>query len=159
MLTETQSRWNSGLNSQCTNLAVGSAYCVWGDPVGTSTTSISTGTPPPRATMPPVTPGTADSPCTWPWCSATRTGTPTAPNTSTRVSSTASPTTSGVPRPTNAASHSTTSCKKWYTVVSGDYCYLICQNQGCTVANLQTWNPDLGTDCVAQLGVAYCVSA
>ncbi|CAE6410167.1 unnamed protein product [Rhizoctonia solani] len=159
-------RWNAGLNSQCTNLAVGSAYCVWGDPVGTPTTTTSTGTPPPRATMPPLTPGPDDSECTWTWCTATRTGTlpyPTVSDTTTTsaVPSTTSsqPTSTGVPRPTNAAPNSTSSCRKWYTVQSGDYCYLICQNQGCTVPDLQKWNPDLGTDCVAQLGVAYCVSA
>ncbi|QRW23672.1 LysM domain protein [Rhizoctonia solani] len=139
-------RWNAGLNSQCTNLAVGSAYCVWGDPVGTPTTTTSTGTPPPRATMPPLTPGPDDSEYT--------TATSAVPSTTS-----SQPTSTGVPRPTNAAPNSTSSCRKWYTVQSGDYCYLICQNQGCTVPDLQKWNPDLGTDCVAQLGVAYCVSA
>ncbi|KAG8686179.1 hypothetical protein FRC08_012704 [Ceratobasidium sp. 394] len=156
-------RWNSGLNSQCTNLAVGSAYCVWGDPVGASTTMTSTGTPAPTATMPATTAAPTDS-CTWVWCTATFTDaipppTPSGGGTVTATSSSASPTATGVPRPSNAAPNSTKNCKKWYTVVSGDYCYLICQNQGCTVADLQTWNPDLGTDCVAQLGVAYCVSA
>ncbi|GAB1527684.1 hypothetical protein RhiTH_010872 [Rhizoctonia solani] len=122
-------RWNAGLNSQCTNLAVGSAYCVWGDPVGTPTTTTSTGTPPPRATMPPLTPGPDDSECTWTWCTATRTGTlpyPTVSDTTTTsaVPSTTSsqPTSTGVPRPTNAAPNSTSSCRKWYTVQSGDYC-------------------------------------
>ncbi|CAE6451743.1 unnamed protein product [Rhizoctonia solani] len=155
-------RWNTGLNSQCTNLAVGSAYCVWGDPVGVSTTITSTGSQVPTATMPPTTPDVTDS-CTYAWCSATWTddiGLPTPSVTGTTTGATsATPTSTAVPRPTNAASNSTTSCKKWYTVVSGDYCYLICQNQGCTVADLQTWNPDLGADCVVQLGVAYCVSA
>ncbi|KAF8703143.1 Lysin motif, partial [Rhizoctonia solani] len=122
-------RWNAGLNSQCTNLAVGSAYCVWGDPVGTPTTTTSTGTPPPRATMPPLTPGPDDSECTWTWCTATRTGTlpyPTVSDTTatSAVPSTTSsqPTSTGVPRPTNAAPNSTSSCRKWYTVQSGDYC-------------------------------------
>ncbi|QRV99532.1 LysM domain protein [Ceratobasidium sp. AG-Ba] len=134
-------RWNSGLNSQCTNLAVGSAYCVWGDAIGTPTTSVSSGTPVPTATMPPTTPAATDA-CTYD-CGSTS----------------ATPTSTGVPRPTNAAPNSISNCKKWYTVQSGDYCYLICQNQGCTVPNLQTWNPDLGSDCIARLGVAYCVSA
>ncbi|CAE6504017.1 unnamed protein product [Rhizoctonia solani] len=149
-------RWNLGLNAQCSNLAVDSSYCVWGDPEGASTTaSTSTGSALPTATL--ADPSlTASFSCTYTWCDATIT---TAPVTVTSTASSAAPTTTGVPRPSNAAPNSTTSCKKWYTVVSGDYCYLICQNQGCTVPDLQTWNPDLGTDCVAQLGVAYCVSA
>ncbi|CCO32813.1 hypothetical protein BN14_06876 [Rhizoctonia solani AG-1 IB] len=149
-------RWNTGLNSQCTNLTAGSAYCVWGNPPGT-TTSVVTGTPPPTFTIPPrsltdTSSCTADL-CTdtvdpnWTWPAETSPGT-------TPVTTSVAPTGTSVPRPSNAAPNSTKSCKKWYTVVSGDYCYLICQNQGCTVLNLQTWNPDLGTDCVAQLGVA-----
>ncbi|KAF8594967.1 hypothetical protein BDV93DRAFT_564879 [Ceratobasidium sp. AG-I] len=155
-------RWNTGLNSGCTNLAVGSAYCVWGDPAGYTATT-TTGTPVPTATMAPTS--TTSIACTWAVCSASITTkiplpTPSAvTTTASGTTSSASPTATGVARPTNAAPNSTTSCKKWYTVVSGDYCYLICQNQGCVVSDLQTWNPDLGADCVAQLGVAYCVSA
>ncbi|QRV82272.1 LysM domain protein [Ceratobasidium sp. AG-Ba] len=154
-------RWNTGLNSQCTNLAAGSAYCVWGDAVGATTTSSATGTPAPTVTIPPRV-VTDTTPCTATFCSLTLDPNWTWPaetSSGSTVLTSATPTATGVLRPSNAAAHSITSCKKWYTVVSGDYCYLICQNQGCTVANLQTWNPDLGTDCVAQLGVAYCVSA
>ncbi|CCO30550.1 LysM domain protein [Rhizoctonia solani AG-1 IB] len=149
-------RWNLGLNAQCTNLAVGSSYCVWGDPKGATTTAItSTGSALQTATL--ANPSlTASFSCTYTWCDGPIN---TAPVTTTSTASSAAPTSTGVPRPGNAAPNSTTSCKKWYTVVSGDYCYLICQNQGCTVPNLQTWNPDLGANCVAQLGVAYCVSA
>ncbi|KAL0950101.1 hypothetical protein HGRIS_010102 [Hohenbuehelia grisea] len=149
-------RWNTGLNTQCTNLALGSAYCVWGDPVGAPTTTTTTidSTAPPRATMPPTTPGPDDSQCTWAWCTVTSPSPPLASN-----PNVPSPTSTGVPRPGNAAPQSTGSCKKWYTVVSGDFCSLICQNEGCTVPDLQKWNPDLGPNCVAQLGVAYCVSA
>ncbi|KAG8716951.1 hypothetical protein FRC09_014973 [Ceratobasidium sp. 395] len=158
-------RWNTGLNSGCTNLAVGSAYCVWGDPVGTTTTTL-TGPAVTTATMPANTPAATDT-CTsgWAFCTATITDpiplpTPSSVTaTSTGSSSSAAPSSTGVPRPSNAAPNSTTACKKWYTVQSGDYCYLICQNQGCAVSDLRKWNPDLGTDCVAQLGVAYCVSA
>ncbi|CAE6441256.1 unnamed protein product [Rhizoctonia solani] len=150
-------RWNLGLNAQCTNLAVGSSYCVWGDPKGATTTTAitSTGSALQTATLanPSLTPSFS---CTYTWCDGPIN---TAPVTITSTATSAAPTSTGVPRPSNAAPNSTTSCKKWYTVVSGDYCYLICQNQGCTVPDLQTWNPDLGADCVAQLGVAYCVSA
>ncbi|KAG9123113.1 hypothetical protein FRC07_000216, partial [Ceratobasidium sp. 392] len=146
-------RWNTGLNSQCTNLAAGSAYCVWGDSVSATTTS--SGTPAPTPDLPPTTPGPENA-CTAAWCTediiSTSFSWPTGTVTATTTSTT--PTATGVPRPSNAAPNSITSCKKWYTVVGGDYCYLICQNQGCTVADLQKWNPDLGADCVAQLGVA-----
>ncbi|QRW14043.1 LysM domain protein [Ceratobasidium sp. AG-Ba] len=170
---------NPQINADCTNLWAATAYCVYQvkkDPmelwaelamhkpcsIGTPTTSVSSGTPVPTATMPPTTPAATDA-CTYDWCSATWTddiGLPT-PSvvTTTSGSTSATPTSTGVPRPTNAAPNSISNCKKWYTVQSGDYCYLICQNQGCTVPNLQTWNPDLGSDCIARLGVAYCVSA
>ncbi|KAF8750360.1 Lysin motif [Rhizoctonia solani] len=85
--------------------------------------------PPSTGNYAPLTPGPDDSECTWTWCTATRTGTlpyPTVSDTTatSAVPSTTSsqPTSTGVPRPTNAAPNSTSSCRKWYTVQSGDYC-------------------------------------
>ncbi|KAG9077215.1 hypothetical protein FRC06_009023, partial [Ceratobasidium sp. 370] len=115
-------RWNTGLNTQCTNLAAGSAYCVWGDPI-TTTTTTSNGTPVPTATPGPTSPGPDDA-CTAAFCTETIDTNFSWPVTTATATSTSSaaPTTTGVPRPSNAAPNSTTSCKKWYTVVSGDYC-------------------------------------
>ncbi|KIJ27014.1 carbohydrate-binding module family 50 protein, partial [Sphaerobolus stellatus SS14] len=71
----------------------------------------------------------------------------------------AQPSSSDPPVPTNAAPGSISPCHKWYTAVSGDSCFEIAQNEGCTVQDLMTWNPSLGTSCLVLIGVAYCVTA
>ncbi|OCK78407.1 carbohydrate-binding module family 50 protein [Lepidopterella palustris CBS 459.81] len=52
------------------------------------------------------------------------------------------------------------SCKGWYTVQSGDYCGIVEQKFGVTMAQLQSWNTQLLSDCSnLWLGYSYCVSA
>lgn len=50
------------------------------------------------------------------------------------------------------------SCKKTYTVVSGDYCYLIWTRFGISEAQLRAWNPSLNAACALQPGQVLCVS-
>ncbi len=49
-------------------------------------------------------------------------------------------------------------CKKSYTVVSGDYCYLIWTKFGITEAQLYSWNPTLDSACDIDVGQVLCVS-
>ncbi|PMD16786.1 carbohydrate-binding module family 50 protein [Hyaloscypha hepaticicola] len=51
-----------------------------------------------------------------------------------------------------------TACTKHYTVVSGDYCYLIETNFGITSAQLYAWNPTLDANCDLSIGQVLCVS-
>ena len=52
------------------------------------------------------------------------------------------------------------SCKGWYTVQSGDYCSVVEQKFGITMAQLMSWNTQLSSDCSnLWLGYSYCVSA
>jgi LysM repeat protein len=51
-------------------------------------------------------------------------------------------------------------CTKYHTVVSGDTCSDITDNEGMTLAQFFAWNPPVGTDCSALwLGYSYCVAA
>lgn len=52
----------------------------------------------------------------------------------------------------------TGSCKKNYTVVAGDYCYLIWTKNGISEAQLRAWNPSLNAACALQPGQVLCVS-
>lgn len=125
-------QWNPELNSDCSNLIAGEAYCVYAEL--TNGAGVTTAT-------------------------NTITSTPTSTSAVSRTSTTSTATASVPPVPSNAAPGAVSPCYKWHTVVSGEYCFLICQNEGCTVAQLEQWNPSLGSNCVAQIGVGYCVSA
>lgn len=61
---------------------------------------------------------------------------------------------------TDAASPgtSTGTCKSSYTVVSGDYCYLIWTEYGITEAQLRSWNPTLNSACDLVPDQVLCVS-
>lgn len=48
-------------------------------------------------------------------------------------------------------------CNQWYDVVSGDSCWSIAKNFGVTQDQFAAWNPAVGTKCVVELGVSYCV--
>lgn len=48
-------------------------------------------------------------------------------------------------------------CNKWYDVVKGDSCWSITQDFGITQDEFEAWNPAVGTDCVVEIGVSYCV--
>ncbi|THG96439.1 hypothetical protein EW026_g5394 [Hermanssonia centrifuga] len=62
------------------------------------------------------------------------------------------------PTQTIASGTIITGCKVYHTVVSGDYCYALEQTYAITFAQLQTWNPELDSNCILQLGLSYCVS-
>ncbi|KAK6008144.1 hypothetical protein QM012_000047 [Aureobasidium pullulans] len=73
-------------------------------------------------------------------------------------SAAASPASAYVSAPTSTPSGTTSKCFEWYTVQSGDYCGKIESAYAITMAQLQSWNPDLKDDCTnLQLGVSYCV--
>ncbi|KAJ7228438.1 LysM domain protein [Mycena pura] len=77
---------------------------------------------------------------------------------STTTSTIASSTT--VPPPAPTPPGTTNACFVWHTVVSGDFCGLIEDDFGITMAQLQAWNPQLASDCTnLLLGDAYCVKA
>lgn len=58
----------------------------------------------------------------------------------------------------SASSTPTATCTKYYTVVSGDYCYLIETNFGITSTQLYAFNPSLDTNCDLSVGQVLCVS-
>jgi len=76
------------------------------------------------------------------------------------VSTTSPTTTTGVSITTTSASTSATptTCTKYYTVVSGDYCYLIWTEFGITQAQLYAFNPTLDANCDLAIGQVLCVS-
>ncbi|KAJ9653763.1 hypothetical protein H2201_009104, partial [Coniosporium apollinis] len=52
------------------------------------------------------------------------------------------------------------SCSQWYTVQSGDYCGVIQQKVGISMAQLMSWNTELNAACTnLWLGYSYCVRA
>jgi chitinase len=71
--------------------------------------------------------------------------------------STSSPLTSTSTTSTFASS-TPTACTKYYTVVSGDYCYLIYAKLGLTEAQLYAFNPTLDSNCNLSIGQVLCIS-
>lgn len=61
--------------------------------------------------------------------------------------------------PAATPSGTTPDCYAWWTVSSGNTCYLIEQSYGIKIEQLQTWNPSLNGDCSNLLGEAYCVDS
>lgn len=166
--------WNPEINSQCTNIQVGLAYCV----------ALSSS---PSSTSPPsnVAPGTITDGCTSYYtvvsgdsCSAIEskfsitiaqitTWNPEINSQCTNiqlglaycVASSLTPPTSGPP--SNVAPGTITSgCTSYYTVVSGDSCSAIESKFSITLTQFTTWNPEINTQCTnIQLGLAYCVAS
>ncbi|KAK6526921.1 hypothetical protein TWF281_010117 [Arthrobotrys megalospora] len=122
--------WNPSINSDCSNLQTGKAYCVRGplDDPAPSTTSGPTGT-----------------------------HSPTTPHTSTTAPATT--TTGGFPPPPAPTGPGTTNqCKLWHETQPGDSCWAIYTEYDITFADLRTWNPVLDADCTnLELEMAYCV--
>ncbi|KAE9372586.1 carbohydrate-binding module family 50 protein [Stipitochalara longipes BDJ] len=58
----------------------------------------------------------------------------------------------------SASSSPTAVCTEYYTVVSGDYCYLIYTKFGITLAQLDAYNPSLDNNCDLSVGQVLCVS-
>jgi LysM repeat protein len=147
-------QWNPELNSDCSNLIAGEAYCVYAERESKFVSCNIDLLNRVRSTLT-VTNGAGANTTT----SGTITPTTTSTSIVSSTSTTSTVTASVPPVPSNAAPGAVSPCYKWYSVVSGDYCDLIGRNEGCTVAQLEQWNPSLGSNCVAQLGVAYCVRA
>lgn len=85
-------------------------------------------------------------------------GTPIATSTATGSSSHIA--TTPVPKPTQAASNSTSRCGKWHTVKSGDSCQSIADHNNISLDDFSFLNPGLNSTCGNLLSdVSYCVQA
>ncbi|KAM0209955.1 hypothetical protein ACHAPQ_011629 [Fusarium lateritium] len=83
--------------------------------------------------------------------------TPSATSSSTTKVSTTKPS-EGIPTPSNVAPETIAGCKNFYTVVSGDYCYSICEDNKITQEDFINWNPSVKKDCsLVQKGLSYCI--
>jgi LysM repeat protein len=129
----------------------------------TSTTSASPTIAPVTSVTPspePVT-TTAPAPTTTASPVTTTTTTPVAPAITTSVTpagSTATAATSSSSAPVYP--QAATSCQKYYTVDSGDYCLQVEAKVGITASQLQDWNPGLDEACSnLWLGYQYCIQA
>ncbi|OKL59545.1 hypothetical protein UA08_05357 [Talaromyces atroroseus] len=139
----------------------------------TSTTATPTETPTVTPTVTPTTvaPTTTSAPvATEPPATFTTTTTtsPVPTTTTTPVTTTATTTTAS---PTSAAATATassdpvypgavSSCTKYYTVVSGDYCLQVEAEVGITASQLMDWNSGLDATCSnLWLGYQYCIQA
>ncbi|PYI18206.1 hypothetical protein BO86DRAFT_314207 [Aspergillus japonicus CBS 114.51] len=71
----------------------------------------------------------------------------TATATATTTTTTATTTGNGVTTPTPIQTGMVSDCDSFYYVVSGDGCSSIASAEGVTVAELEEWNPAIGTDC------------
>ncbi|KAF3222199.1 hypothetical protein TWF191_006958 [Orbilia oligospora] len=134
--------WNPSINSGCSNLQTGKAYCVRG-PLDDPIPSI-TGTSGPTGTRSTTT---------------ARTSSHTSTTTSRTTTTTPAATSSGFPAPPAPTGPGTTNqCKLWHETEAGDSCWSIYTEYDITFANLRTWNPALDSDCTnLELGMAYCV--
>ncbi|GJJ07067.1 hypothetical protein Clacol_001266 [Clathrus columnatus] len=165
---------NPEINSACSNILVGEAYCV-----ATSNSTTTSNTPPSN-----VAPGTITTGCTGYYTVVSGDSCPAIetkfnvtdflfrmmnPEINSACSNiivgeaycvkTSNTTTSNVPN--NVASGTiTTGCNQYYTVVSGDSCGGIETKFSITDAQFHTWNPEVNSGCTnILLGEAYCVSA
>ncbi|GKU06925.1 unnamed protein product [Fusarium langsethiae] len=83
--------------------------------------------------------------------------TPSATSSSTTKASTTKPS-EGIPTPSNVAPDTIAGCKNFYTVVSGDYCYSICEDNKITQEDFIKWNLSVKKDCsLVQKGLSYCI--
>ncbi|OJJ95699.1 carbohydrate-binding module family 50 protein [Aspergillus aculeatus ATCC 16872] len=67
--------------------------------------------------------------------------------TATATTTTATTTGNGVTTPTPIQTGMVSDCDSFYYVVTGDGCSSIASAEGVTVAELEEWNPAIGTDC------------
>lgn len=170
---------NPGLASDCTNLILGIAYCVFPTyPI--SQIGNGGGTAPPTN----VATGTITDGCTQYYtvvsgdsCSAIDTTfgisftqfTTWNPEVDENCSNiqvgeaycVASSTGGSTGPPSNVATGTITDgCSQYYTVASGDTCSAIDTTFGITFTQFQTWNPEVNEACSnIQVGLAYCVAS
>ncbi|KAJ6477835.1 hypothetical protein C8R47DRAFT_1139600 [Mycena vitilis] len=177
---------NPELNAACTNIQLGSAYCVAAVP------TFSLSTTPPSSTPTNVASGTDTKDCakydtvvsgdTCPVIEA-RNGVSDSlfralnpeinaactniilgeaycvaalPGVSLTSTST---TTAPTGAPSNVASGTWTNCTTYYTIVSGDNCNLIETRNSLSFTDFLKWNPEINTACTnIGLGSAYCIA-
>ncbi|KAJ5704838.1 hypothetical protein N7536_000527 [Penicillium majusculum] len=72
-----------------------------------------------------------------------------AATTTTTTATTATSTGNGITTPTPIQTGMVSDCDTFYYVVSGDGCSSIATSQGVTVAEIEEWNPAIGTDCTS----------
>ena len=83
---------------------------------------------------------------------------PTSTTSATTTSATAASTTSSSSAQVYPGATST--CQQWYTVQPGDYCIIVEQKFGISMAQLMSWNSGLDVDCSnLWLAYQYCVGA
>ncbi|KZT63139.1 carbohydrate-binding module family 50 protein [Daedalea quercina L-15889] len=176
-------RWNPELNTACTDLELGYAYCVGGGgdacpdlytvASGDYCSLIESEYGLTAAQLQTLNPW-LDSNCDLEvgevlcvgFASSTTTVTSSAtPTTSTTSTSTAPTTTTvttitttAVPTPTNIAGGTWTNCTTYYTVQSGDSCLAIDQTYDIAYSDFLRWNPEVSAQyCNIGAGEAYCV--
>ncbi|KAF8966665.1 hypothetical protein BDZ97DRAFT_1917471 [Flammula alnicola] len=171
--------WNPEINSGCTNIQVGLAYCVSGPGGTTSTTSTPVASP--------TASGTIITGCTQYYTVVSGDSCPAieskfsitfaqfqqwnpevhtacdniligfqycvaGPSSTSSTPPAASPTASGTITPAQG-------CQAYYTTVSGDFCFKIQTQFNITLAQFLEWNPEINSGCTnLQLGLEYCVS-
>lgn len=170
--------WNPSLDNNCGNLLLGGAYCVKGPHINISSTATSTSSGSTTSSA---------SVTTTPTSSCTKTYTAVSGDYCDLIEQKNDITDAqlrawnpqldancdvdigdvlcvaqGISSSTTASAPSTATsfsvCLKTYTVVSGDYCFLIEQNNGITEAQLRAWNPSLDAACDLAIGQVLCVS-
>lgn len=143
---------NPSLDSCCSNLLLGEAYCVAA--IQNSTvTSLSTTSSCSYYTI--STSGTSTS---WSSTSSQIASISTTTKTISTILSNTATLTATVAAPTQTRSGSTVSCYEWYVVQSGDGCWAIEQDFDITIDELILWNTDLDSDCDGLwANYAYCV--
>jgi LysM repeat protein len=69
------------------------------------------------------------------------------PSTTTTSTSTTTSSGNGITTPTPYETGMVSDCDSFYLVTSGDTCTSIADSAGITVADIEAWNADVGTDC------------
>ncbi|KAF7316288.1 hypothetical protein MIND_00147500 [Mycena indigotica] len=160
---------NPELNSQCTNLALGEAYCV--------ASSNSTSSGPPAN----VAPGTITAGCTKYYTVVSGDGCASIdsrfnltltqliqmnPELNSQCTNlalgeaycVASSNSTSTGPPSNLATGSFSNCTSYHTVVSGDTCNAMDTSAKIAFSDFLHWNPEINTACTnIQLAAAYCV--
>lgn len=140
--------WNPSLTQENCTLASGYSYCVVKTVETTTATFITTT----LGGDSPVPTGATSTSATGQGSSITA-----APSTSTTTSLPVSTTSTAAP-PAQTQPGVIDSCKKFHTVVSGDYCFALTQEYGISLDQFYEWNPTVGTDCRnLWLGYDVCV--
>ncbi|PYH81903.1 hypothetical protein BO82DRAFT_414824 [Aspergillus uvarum CBS 121591] len=82
----------------------------------------------------------------------------TTPTPTTTTTTTTAVSLSVLPSPDKPTVTGTVStCNAWYDVVEGDSCWSITTALGITQAQFEEWNPAVGSTCLVEVGVSYCV--